>query len=123
MADHNTTGKTGEEIAAAYLKAKGYQIIGINQRFGRAEIDIIAQIGKEYVFVEVKTRNSDHFGYPEESIGPKKIELMGKAAELFQMDHENDLEIRFDLISLILGHDKHDIIHLEDAFFPGSEEF
>lgn len=54
MAKHNITGKEGEEIASAYLKAKGYQIIEMNKRFGRAEIDIIAKIGNEYVFVEVK---------------------------------------------------------------------
>ena len=123
MAKHNITGKEGEDIAAAYLKAKGYQIIEINKRFGRAEIDIIAKIGNEYVFVEVKTRTSAYFGFPEEAIDDRKIELLGKAAEQFSQEKEDDLEIRFDMISLVLGNDKHDIIHIEDAFFPGSEEF
>ncbi len=119
MAEHNITGKTGEDIAVAYLKAKGYQIIELNKKFGHAEIDIIAKIGNEYVFVEVKTRTSDYFGFPEESIDDKKIALMGKAAEKFCIEKGEELEIRFDLISLVLGNAKHDIIHIEDAFFPG----
>ncbi|MFM9945526.1 MAG: YraN family protein [Bacteroidia bacterium] len=123
MAKHNITGREGEEIAAAYLKAKGYQIIEINKRFGRAEIDIIAKIGNEYVFVEVKTRTSDYFGFPEEAIDNKKIKLLGKAAEQFCLERKEDLEIRYDMISLVLGDEKHDIIHIEDAFFPGQEEF
>ena len=120
MAKHNITGKEGEEIAAGYLKAKGYQIIEMNKQFGRAEVDIIAKIGNEYVFVEVKTRTSDYFGFPEEAIGNKKIKLLGRAAEQFNVEKNDGLEIRFDLISLVLGDDKHDIVHIEDAFFPGS---
>jgi putative endonuclease len=123
MAKHNLTGKEGEEIAAAFLKAKGYEIVEMNKRFGRAEIDIIAKIGNEYVFVEVKTRSSDHFGFPEEAITKRKITLMGKAAEQFSIEKSDGLEIRFDLISLVLGNEKHDIVHIEDAFFPGMEEF
>jgi putative endonuclease len=123
MAKHNLTGKEGEEIAAAFLKAKGYEIVEMNKRFGRAEIDIIAKIGNEYVFVEVKTRSSDYFGFPEESIDKRKIKLLGKAAEQFNNEKNDDLEIRFDMISLVLGEDKHDIVHIEDAFFPGMEEF
>jgi putative endonuclease len=123
MAKHNLTGKEGEEIAAAFLKAKGYEIVEMNKRFGRAEIDIIAKIGNEYVFVEVKTRSSDHFGFPEEAITKRKITLMGKAAEQFSIEKSDGLEIRFDLISLVLGNKKHDIVHVEDAFFPGMEEF
>lgn len=123
MAKHNIIGKEGEEIAAAYLKAKGYQIIEMNKRFGRAEIDIIAKIGNEYVFVEVKTRSSDYFGFPEEAIDKRKIKLMGKAAEQFSSEKNDNLEIRFDMISLVLGSDKHEIVHIEDAFFPGMEEF
>lgn len=119
MAKHNITGKEGEEIASAYLKAKGYQIIEMNKRFGRAEIDIIAKIGNEYVFVEVKTRTSDYFGFPEEAIDKRKIKLLGKAAEQFTLEKNDDLEIRFDMISLVLGNEKHDIVHIEDAFFSG----
>lgn len=123
MAEHNQTGIKGEMIAANYLREKGYQIIECNKKFGRAEIDIIAKIGNEYVFVEVKTRKTAYFGFPEEAINDKKIGLMTLAAELFCEEIALNTEVRFDLISLILQTGKPEIIHIEDAFFFGSEEF
>lgn len=123
MAKHNTIGKEGEQIAVKFLQAKGYQILEINKQFGRAEVDIIAKIGNEYVFVEVKTRTSNYFGFPEESIDKGKIDRLGKAAEQFCLDLNQELEIRFDLISLVLDGDLQDIIHIEDAFYPGQEWF
>jgi Holliday junction resolvase-like predicted endonuclease len=78
MSENNANGKLGETLAADYLRAKGYSIIATNRKFSHAEIDIIAKIGEEIVFVEVKTRKNSHFGFPEESIDAKKIRLMGK---------------------------------------------
>jgi putative endonuclease len=121
MSENNANGKLGETLAADYLRAKGYSIIATNRKFSHAEIDIIAKIGEEIVFVEVKTRKNSHFGFPEESIDPKKIRLMGKAAELYCIEKRKRLEIRFDLISLILEGTAPEIIHIEDAFFPEDE--
>jgi len=121
MGENNENGKFGEALAAAYLKSKGYSILATNRKFSHAEIDIIAKIGEDLVFIEVKTRKNSHFGYPEEFIDAKKIRLMGKAAELYCVEIGQDLEIRFDLISLILEGKEHEIIHIEDAFFPEDE--
>ena len=123
MAKHLETGKSGELIAADYLRAKGYQILEMNKRFGKAEIDIIACIGNETVFVEVKTRQNDFFGYPEEFVDQKKMEMMGKAADLYLLENEKVDEIRFDLISLVLNDTENHIHHIEDAFFPGTLDF
>jgi len=123
MAEHNETGKEGELIAMNFLQAKGYKILEVNKRFGRAEVDIIAQIGLETVFVEVKTRSSSVFGFPEESIDKKKIDLLGRAAEAFVNENPHISEIRFDLISVIIGLEKQEITHIEDAFLPGAEWF
>ena len=65
-------GREGERIAVDYLTEKGYRILRRNYRFGRGEIDIIAQDGTELVFVEVKTRRTSAFGEPEEAVTPKK---------------------------------------------------
>ena len=43
MATHNETGKRGEELAANYLKEKGYEIIERNYRWKRFEIDLIVK--------------------------------------------------------------------------------
>ena len=113
------TGRTGEQLAAGFLESKGYEILGMNRKFGRAEIDIIARIGDEIVFVEVKARKTEYFGFPEESIGEKKLEMMRLAAEMYQQETGVWGEIRFDLVAVILEDDVPQITHVEDAFFPG----
>ncbi|NTW06664.1 MAG: YraN family protein, partial [Syntrophaceae bacterium] len=57
-----STGKDGEQIAAAYLKKKGYRICETNFRCPLGEIDIIAREKDEIVFIEVKTRKSNKLG-------------------------------------------------------------
>ena len=65
-------GKWGEQIAAKHLAGLGYQIISTNHRTPFGEIDIIAKMEDELVFVEVKTRSSNALGNPEGSVTPKK---------------------------------------------------
>ena len=57
MAFHNLLGEEGEKIAVRYLKSKGYIVYQTNWRFGKLEIDIIAEDGQELVFIEVKTNS------------------------------------------------------------------
>ena len=58
-------GKKGEQMAADYLRSKGYQILETNWRMGHLEVDIIAIGNNMLVFVEVKTRATNAFGEPE----------------------------------------------------------
>ena len=67
MKKHNLeTGKIGEEIAKDYLEKKGYKIIEQNYKTKYGETDIIANCGKELVFVEVRTKIGENFGTPED---------------------------------------------------------
>ena len=65
-------GISGEKMAAEYLKKKGYQIIERNFRVREGEIDIISRRKNELIFIEVKTRTSLTYGFPEEAVGEKK---------------------------------------------------
>ena len=76
MATHNELGAKGETMAVQFLMAKNYQIVAINWRWQKAEVDIIAQINDTLVFVEVKTRSSDTFVKPEEAVHEKKQLLL-----------------------------------------------
>ena len=53
-------GRKGEDIASHFLAHKKHQIIDRNWRWHKAEIDIISQAPKTLVFVEVKTRSTEH---------------------------------------------------------------
>jgi putative endonuclease len=65
-------GIEGEEIARKHLLKKGYEILDINWRFKKLEIDIISKQADTIVFVEVKTRSNDVFGDPEVFVTKKK---------------------------------------------------
>lgn len=121
MATHNELGKQGEQMARELLSAKGYSIIETNFRVGKAEVDIIAKIGTTYIFAEVKTRTSEFFGLPESFVSNKKQKLFAQAAEAFcDMHNFTDIEIRYDILSVIINQYEQRIEHFEDAFFPNN---
>lgn len=118
MATHNELGKIGEEIAAQYLLANGYEILCRNFYFGKAEIDIIAQKDDAtIVMVEVKTRNSDFFGDPQSFVTPKKIKLMVKAANEYIVSNDLDVEVRFDIIAILKNKKQERLEHFKNAFY------
>jgi putative endonuclease len=119
-------GEQGEQIAASYLKKKGFKIIEKNFKnpFGRrlGEIDIIARKNKELIFVEVKTRILDSFDdiLPEESITPSKLHKLNKIANFFLRGrHLMDTPYHFDAISIWLdkGLKVAKIKHIDNIFF------
>jgi putative endonuclease len=52
------SGRRGEVLAAAWLMAKGYRILGFRLKTRQAEIDLLAVRGKTLAVVEVKRRTS-----------------------------------------------------------------
>lgn len=104
MANHNITGKLGENLAAEFLVSQGFEILERNWKFSRAEIDIIAKEEDILVFLEVKTRSSIAFGKPEEFITKKKELLIMDASQQYMESEGFDWEIRFDVVSVILDH-------------------
>lgn len=117
MAQHNETGKQGEEAAARYLREQGYDILARNYRYQHAEIDLIAQKGKLLVFVEVKTRSNLSYGNPEEFVSYTKAKLIMKAAEHYIFTTDWLFDIRFDIIAVAQTSNELKLKHLEDAFF------
>jgi putative endonuclease len=118
MASHNELGEQGEELANAHLLRNGYTILERNWRFGKEEIDIIAIQGDELVIVEVKTRNSDFFGEPHQFVSKSKQSHLIRAAHAFVEKKDLDVEVRFDVIGVIINTKEQRLLHLEDAFQP-----
>ena len=83
----NPVGKKGEDIAVDYLQTKGYTVIERNFRKNYAELDVIALYQDTLVFIEVKSRTSDTFGLPIESISPHKIKSLIQTAQLYKLIH------------------------------------
>ena len=118
MAAHNETGMRGEEIAAHYLQKKGYQILDKNWRFYRNEIDIVARDGNILVVAEVKTRSSDKMMPPEMAVDATKRKAIIRSANAYVNYKASTLEVRFDIISILLRGNQPEINHIINAFYP-----
>lgn len=111
-------GRWGEEVAASFLEKKGYQILERQFHFHHTEIDLIARDGDYLVFVEVKTRSSADFGWPEEALTPRKKYHLRRAAEGYlYLNNLNNIDCRFDVVSIFFGPGgQPEIEHFENAF-------
>ena len=105
--------KIGETFAADHLKAHGYEILAHNYRFQRGEIDLIAQHGNCIVFVEVKTRRSLKYGFPQHAVTKQKQRQISKIALAYlQTQDIHDAPCRFDVIAIHLS-PQFDVLSLE----------
>ena len=119
-------GRWGEEQAVAFLKAKGFKILGRNVRPDRRdEIDIVARAGEILVFVEVKTRRREEFGRPRMAVDKDKRHALNRAAAAYLRQAKfPDLFYRFDVVE-VLGQpeDGEPVIrHIANAF-PFEQRF
>jgi putative endonuclease len=109
-------GRLGEDLAAQFLEGKGYRIVERNYRYDRGEVDIIAQDGGDLVFVEVKLRETEAFGSPEESITLFKEEQLKKVAEGYLFEHNLENQAcRFDVVAITIVDGKPRIRLLQNA--------
>ncbi|MFH1187782.1 MAG: YraN family protein, partial [bacterium] len=96
-------GLYGEELAEKFFLKKGYKILDkrFQTRFG--EIDLVISKDEIIVFVEVKTRTTNIFGSPEESINYYKIKKMKIAATQYvQKNNIKDKNLRLDCLAIEL---------------------
>ncbi|MFR0783579.1 MAG: YraN family protein [Coprococcus sp.] len=81
-------GTEKENLAAEYLKKKGYFIIEKNYRVRQGEIDLIARDGMCIVFVEVKYRANGRSGDALEAVTGAKIRQISKTALLPESEED-----------------------------------
>ena len=99
-------GDIGERLARSHLEAKGCRIVAANYRCRWGEVDLVARDGPVWAFVEVRTRRSNAYGGPEESITADKLARLTLAAQDFLDKHtaaSADTEWRIDLVAIRLG--------------------
>jgi len=112
------TGFLGENKAAAYLIKMGYSILFRNWRYKHLEIDLIACKGKCLHIVEVKTRRTSTYGFPEQHINPQKMQHLKNAAALFQYQYPIWQMLQIDVIAIQLyEEDKWELFFIEDVYF------
>ncbi|WP_458126364.1 YraN family protein [Paenibacillus sp. Z3-2] len=113
-------GRLGEEAACRWLRENDYRIIRQNWRCRSGEIDIIASCEGLIVFVEVRSRSgAAQYGTPQESVDMRKMQQVRSTASVYlQMTGEADLQIRFDVIAVMLNQtgDVVSVDHIVNAF-------
>lgn len=110
-------GALAQEMAALYLRLRGYSILDANRRGGGGEIDLLARIGTTLVFVEVRLRAKGSWSCAAESIGRQKRARLRACARSL-LSHREDLrwpgrQLRFDVVALDLGADGCHLAHLK----------
>lgn len=117
MTENINIGNRGEAIAKEYLVSLGYNILETNWRYKKYELDIICHKNNKLYFIEVKTRTSDFFGYPEQAVTPAKMNALKKGAEFYLIQNPKWLLIQFNVISIILSKNNvQEILMIEDVF-------
>lgn len=113
-------GKLGEEIAEAFLTARGFRILERNFRCKGGEVDLITRDpgDKSLIFVEVKARRSLSYGVPQLAVTPFKQRQISKAALTWlSKNRMHDTNARFDVIAILLdSKGTHKIEHIVNAF-------
>ncbi len=113
----NEKGKRGEQLAATYLRQKGYTILERNYSGPYGEIDLIAQKDSFLVFVEVKERKSGSLVDPLEAVTKSKQKKLWLTAQQYLQEcSPESLQPRFDVIAVYKQSAENTLVHIENAF-------
>ncbi|HUF32793.1 MAG TPA: YraN family protein [Acidimicrobiales bacterium] len=97
-------GAAGEDLAAAWYAARGYEAVARNWRCREGELDLIVRRGRLYVVCEVKARSSLAFGSPLEAVTEQKQRRIRRlAAQWLEGASVRAAEVRFDVAAVLAG--------------------
>ena len=122
MSDFDNTrakGNHGEQLALRYMLQQGLSLVEQNMSCRYGEIDIIMRDADEWVFVEVRLRQSQAFGGGLESVTRSKQKKLINSAEYYiQKHHKTHFEgCRFDIIEVSGALSSPNINWIKDAFW------
>jgi putative endonuclease len=109
-------GEQGESLARKYFETRGYDILHTNWRYIHFEIDIIATTTDTLHIIEVKTRNSNIGGFPEENVNRKKLLNLMKAAEVYMTIDRRWRQVQFDILAVNLVATGPEFFLIEDVY-------
>ena len=118
MTERIPSGRIGEEIAALFLRLKGYQVVHRNLRTRTTELDLVATKGDCVVFVEVKLRGRGSISQPIECLDATKRRRLAKGALLFlqRCPSLSSRTVRFDVVAITCTGERLIADHVESAF-------
>ena len=114
-------GSRGESRVAAYVKRElKMKILARNVRCPGGEIDIVGMHDGDLVFVEVRTRSSDHSGPPEKTVDHRKRQFLRRSARWYMARRRlTHLNARFDLAAVIWPAGAKPVVRYHRNYFSG----
>lgn len=110
-------GREAEDLAAGWLARRGFEILDRNHSARRGEVDIVCRDGDVLCFVEVRSRSSEAFGGPEETVDRRKARRVAAAAEDWALRNGGlHGAIRFDVVAVTIGEAGPRFDHFPGAF-------
>lgn len=112
-------GSYGEDLACKYLLDIRHKILERNLRNKLGEIDIITTLNDILIFIEVKSRYTNSYGSPMESVTYyKQRQIIRLSSYYILINKFNSFNIRYDVIEVIFNksNQNYTINHIEDAF-------
>ena len=97
-------GRRAENLAKAHLLNKGYQFVEQNFKNEVGEIDLIFRQNQDWIFVEVKMKQNDRLGQPEEMLNLSKLNQVKKVAISYCLARKiniNQTRLRLEAICVI----------------------
>ncbi len=115
--DRRARGREAEDLAAAFLRARGFEILDRNHAIRQGEVDLVCREGDVLCFVEVRSRGSDAQGGPEETVSRRKARRVIAAATHWALANGGlERDIRFDVVAVTFGAAAPRIEHFRAAF-------
>ena len=112
-------GRMGERRAAWFYRLRGFRIVARNVKTRTGEIDLIARRGRTIVVAEVKTRQSLAAGEGFEAVNAEKqLRLVRLADAWIARQRPQNVELRYDVLSLFWNGWRFRVRHFPDAFRP-----
>jgi putative endonuclease len=118
LPEHLRRGQLGERAAREHLCASGMKFLTANFRSHRGEIDLILRDADCLVFVEVKSRSSEHWNRPAAAIDAKRRRRLSEAAfDYLRLLGNPEIKFRFDVVEVLLANGQvREVRHLPNCF-------
>lgn len=117
--DNKSIGNYGEDLIYDYYKNHSYKILDKNYRTSNGEVDLITYKNGIIIFVEIKTRFNNNFGFPCESVGISKQRIIKNISRYYIHNHHlYNYNVRYDVAEVYLNYfdNSYKINILKDAF-------
>lgn len=115
--DNILLGAFGEQQAAKYLRAEGYNIYAANYSTYVGELDIVALKDGIMCFVEVKTRQVGGMTAPADAVDYRKQQNIKGSAAAFMNSFSLKFDMRFDIVEVLVENNSVvGINHIKNAF-------